>query len=67
MKNKNLIFPINVTGQLYDNRIDFGRLNTKNTWEIVITRSVPHDLNSGEIFQVNSYLSLTSVGNLGPP
>jgi hypothetical protein len=67
MKNPNLVFPINVTGQLYDNRIDCGKLGTKKTWEIVVTRSIPLDLHSGKIIQMNSYLTLTSAGNFGPP
>ena len=67
MENPNILFPINVTGQLYENRIDFGRLLAKKTWDIVITRSIPLDLHSGEIIQMNSYLGLTSLGNLGPP
>jgi hypothetical protein len=67
MENPNILFPINVTGQLYENRIDFGRLLAKKTWDIVITRSIPLDLHSGEIIQMNSYLALTSLGNLGPP
>ncbi len=67
MKNPNNFFPINVTGQIQDNRIDCGRLNTKNTWEIIVTRTISIDLYSKEIAQMSSYLSLTSAGNLGPP
>lgn len=67
MKNPNILFPINVTGQFQDNRINCGRLSTKNTWEIIVTRTISIDLNSKEIAQMSSYLSLTSVGNIGPP
>ncbi len=47
MFNQNRLFPKNVTGQPYDNRFDCGPLTTKNTWEIVITGTIPLDPISG--------------------
>ncbi len=67
MKNLNNPFPINVTGQIYDNRIDCARLSIKNKWEIVVTRTIPLDLISDKNIQKISYLTLKTVGNEGPP
>ena len=47
MLNPDNLFPKNVTGQPYDNRIDCGPLKTKNTWDIVITGTIPLDPKSG--------------------
>jgi hypothetical protein len=41
MFNPNHLFPTNVTGQPYDNRIDCGPLKTKNTWEMIVSGTVP--------------------------
>ena len=34
-------FPTNVTGQLFINRIDYGPLYIKGSWEIVVTGTIP--------------------------
>ena len=67
MKNRNHLFPKNVTGHLYDNRIDCVTLTTKGTWEIIVTGTIPLDQTSGQIVQMSSDLILNSVGNFGPP
>ncbi len=43
LQNPNWLFPANMTGQPFDNRIDCGPLTTKNTWEIVVTGTIPLD------------------------
>jgi hypothetical protein len=37
----NHLFPTNVTGQPFDNRIDCGPLKTKNTWEMIVSGTIP--------------------------
>ncbi len=44
--NENRLFPTNVTGQPFDNRIDCGPLKTKNTWEMIVTGTIPFYLGS---------------------
>ena len=67
MLNQNRQFPKNVTGQPYDNRLDCGPLSTKNSWEIVVTVTIPLDPISGQIIQMSTDLTLISQGNFGPP
>jgi hypothetical protein len=61
------LFPANVTGQPLDNRIDCGPLKTKNTWEIVVTGTIPLFPNSTKIVKMSTDLTLISGGNLGAP
>ena len=67
MLDPNHLFPTNVTGQPYDNRIDCGPLKTKGSWDMVVTGTIPLDPISGQIVQMSTDLTLSSVGNLGPP
>jgi hypothetical protein len=47
MLDPNHLFPTNVTGQPYDNRIDCGPLKTKGSWDMVVTGTIPLDPISG--------------------
>jgi hypothetical protein len=49
MKNPKKLLPNNVIGQRYDNRIDCSHFTTKNTWEIIVTGTIPLDPISGQI------------------
>jgi hypothetical protein len=41
MLDPNDLFPTNVTGIPYDNRIDCGPLKTKNTWNMIVSGTIP--------------------------